>query len=180
MIRILVFILALTSGISLATDQSPYAGEEVRSIKSLSTEEVESLRSGGGMGFAKLAELNSYPGPRHVLELADDLNLTPSQLAKTEALFEEMRLNAIALGEELLEAETSLDRDFERGAINPASLEQALFDIGRIRAKLRYVHLEAHLRQKRLLTTDQVAKYDEIRGYRGAAHGQVGHPNSHN
>lgn len=173
-------ILALMFGLSLADDESPYAGQELRSIKSLSAEEIESLKSGGGMGFAILAELNHYPGPKHVLELADAIDLTPSQLVETEALFEEMRLNAVSLGEELLEAEMGLDQDFEGAEISPESLESALFEIGRIRAQLRYVHLEAHLRQQRLLTAEQIAKYDEVRGYRGAAHDQGGHPNNHN
>ena len=177
--KIALPVLALLSGISLATDQSPYAGEELRSLKSLSTQEIESLKSGRGMGFAKLAELNHYPGPKHVLDLADDLDLTPFQVAETKALFEEMLLNAVEFGGKLLKAEMDLDRDFERGAITPGSLESALLQIGRIRAQLRYVHLEAHLRQQRLLTAEQIAKYDEIRGYRGAAHDHMEHAKTH-
>ena len=69
--NILLAVLVLVSGMSLAADQPPYAGEELRSLKSMSSQEIESLRSGEGMGFAKLAELNHYPGPKHVLELAD-------------------------------------------------------------------------------------------------------------
>ena len=91
-----------------------------------------------------------------------------------------MRFSAVVLGEELLEAEMALDQDFSRGAITPESLESALWSIGRTRAQLRYVHLEAHLRQQRLLTTEQIAKYDETRGYRGAAHDHLEHPKSHN
>ncbi len=176
---ILSFILAVTPGVILASDQSAYAEEEHRSIKSLSVAEVKSLRSGEGMGFAKLAELNHFPGPKHVLELADDLELTPSQLVATEVLFAEMQLNAVALGGQLLEAEADLDRDFERGALSPESLESALFEIGKIRAQLRYVHLEAHLRQKALLTSEQVAKYDAARGYLGEARDHNGRPHDH-
>lgn len=165
-----VFILALIPGMSFTASQSPYSGEELRSIKSLSAEEIESLKSGGGMGFAKLAELNHFPGPKHVLQVADDLDLTPSQLAATESLYEEMRVNASALGEKLIGAEMDLDRSFARSAINAESLESTLFEIGRMRAQLRYVHLEAHLRQKSLLTEEQISRYDEVRGYRGNAH----------
>lgn len=175
MTRIWVVILVSIPGMSLAIDEAPYAGEELRAIKSLSAEEIELLKSGDGMGFAKLAELNHFPGPKHVLDLADDLDLTPSQLQETKALFEEMRQDAVGLGEKLLAAEMDLDRDFERSAIGPESLESALFEIEKIRAQLRYVHLEAHLLQKQLLTTDQISKYDTMRGYRGAAH----HHNSH-
>jgi hypothetical protein len=127
------------------------------------------------MGFAKPAELNHYPGPKHVLELVDDLDLTPSQVSETEVLFEEMRSSAVVLGKDLLEAELALDKDFSQGTINAESLRTALLNAGKIRAQLRYIHLEAHLRQKRLLTTDQIAKYDEIRGYRGATHDSQGH-----
>lgn len=175
-----LLILALLSGVILAAEQSPYAGEEVRSIKSLSAEEVEALKSGAGMGFAKLAELNHYPGPKHVLDLANDLDLTPSQLAETKALFVEMQLNAVALGEKLLEAEMDLDRQFERGTVSPESLDSALSEVGRMRAHLRYVHLEAHLRQQRLLTAKQIVKYDEVRGYRDAAQDHNQHSRGHN
>ena len=176
----LLAMLALISGMSLAADQSPYAGEELRSIKSMSSQEIEYLLSGGGMRFAKLAELNHYPGPKHVLELADDLDLTPSQVSETEALFEEMRSGAVVLGKELLRAEMALDKDFSQGAISPESLESALLNLGKIRAQLRYVHLEAHIRQKHLLTTEQIARYDETRGYRGASHDHSEHPKGHN
>ena len=173
--KTILAVFALLSGMSVATELSPYAGEELRSFKSMSSREVDSLLSGGGMGFAKPAELNHYPGPKHVLELVDDLDLTPSQVYETKALFAEMKSSAVVLGNELLEAELALDKDFSQGTINPESLRIALLNAGKIRAQLRYVHLEAHLRQKRLLTTDQVAKYDEIRGYRGAVHDSQGH-----
>jgi len=168
--RITVLLgLVLLSGVTLAREQSPYAGEERYSIKSLSPQEVESLRSGQGMGFAKLAELNHYPGPKHVLELADELELTPSQIAETEELFTKMQETAVMLGEQLLEAEIKLGRHFEHETIDSALLENALLQIGQIRARLRYVHLGAHLDQKRLLTAEQVERYDEIRGYSGSA-----------
>jgi len=162
-----------------AAEQSPYSGEEQRQVKSLSTQEVESLRNGGGMGFAKLAELNHYPGPRHVLDLSDELKLSPSQLAETESLYEEMRLNAVAVGEELLAAESQLDRSFEDGSITRQSLEAALLEIGEIRARLRYIHLEAHLRQKQLLGSDQISAYDLLRGYQGTASDHNEHQGGH-
>ena len=40
-------------------------------IKALSDHEVSALLDGHGSGFAKAAELNGYPGPTHVLDLAD-------------------------------------------------------------------------------------------------------------
>lgn len=170
-----LIFLALSAVPSMADEVSPYAGEEHRSIKSMSAQEIESLESGAGMGFARAAELNHYPGPRHVLELAGDLDLSPAQLSETEALYEEMHAGAVALGEELLQAETGLDRAFREATISPESLRSALDEIARIQARLRYVHLEAHLRQRSLLSAEQIAKYDEVRGYRHATHHDDAH-----
>ena len=41
---------------------SPYAGEQGREIKALSTKDIDDLTQGRGMGLAKAAELNRYPG----------------------------------------------------------------------------------------------------------------------
>ncbi len=158
--------------ISFATDQSPYAGQDLRPIKSLSEREIRSLSAGSGMGFAKLAELNHYPGPKHVLALSDELGLSPLQIAETEALYEKMHQDAVVLGKKLMAAEASLDHNFEDESVNPKTLETALLEIGKIRARLRFVHLEAHLRQKQLLNAEQISKYDRVRGYHGAAQTQ--------
>jgi hypothetical protein len=77
----------------------------LRSIKSLSQQETADYLSGKGMGFAKAAELNGYPGPGHVLELADRLALSPAQKAKTEEVFDKMQRRARELGSRLVEEE---------------------------------------------------------------------------
>ena len=163
--HILKIVVGLALTMSLAGAESPYAGQELRSIKSMAPQDVEALKNGEGMGFAKLAELNQFPGPRHVLDLSQQLGLTPEQLAGTEALFAAMQRKAIALGHELLAAEAELDHAFENDDIDAEALEDALLAIGEIRARLRFVHLEAHLRQKALLTDEQVVLYDDLRGY---------------
>jgi hypothetical protein len=50
---------------------APYAGLQQRPVKALSEQQVADLRAGRGMGLALAAELNGYPGPLHVIELAD-------------------------------------------------------------------------------------------------------------
>jgi len=150
-----------------AAGESPYSGEEQRRIASLSEKEIASLRRGDGMGFAKLAELNHFPGPKHVLDLGEQLELSPAQLDATRQLHEEMHRKAVALGEQLVQAESRLDRSFKDGCVSASSLDAALLEIEKIRARLRYVHLESHLRQTAILTAEQISRYDELRGYRG-------------
>lgn len=62
-------VALLGAGASLA-DTSPYTGLQERPIKALSDQQIDDLREGRGMGLALPAELNGYPGPRHVLGLA--------------------------------------------------------------------------------------------------------------
>ena len=68
---------------------SKYAGEEKRKIKSLSTQDIETLQKGtGGVfgGLATLAELNGYLGPRHVLDIETDLQLSEQQKNEINSL----------------------------------------------------------------------------------------------
>jgi hypothetical protein len=58
-------------------ERSAYAGLETRDIKALSAQQLADLQAGRGMGLAIAAELNGYPGPLHVFELADSLGLSP-------------------------------------------------------------------------------------------------------
>lgn len=146
--------------------RSPYADAPVSEIRSLSAEELEGLRAGDGMGFARAAELNSYPGPRHVLDLADELELTDDQRAGVGAIFRTMHEAAVRVGAEIIEAERTLSRRFEHRHIDRATLEESLDQLGALYGQLRYVHLEAHIEVTELLDPEQIAEYDRLRGYR--------------
>ena len=67
------FLLALAISLLVLpvladTPSRPYAGQQVRTIKALSDDDIAALRKGEGMGMARAAELNGYPGPKHVLD----------------------------------------------------------------------------------------------------------------
>ncbi len=155
---------------------SPYAGEELRAIKSLSTADLEELRRGGGWGLAKPAELNGVPGPAHLLELRDEIPLEPGQVDALQALFEEMRAAAIEEDERYIAAEEELEQAFRAGGLDETRLDGLLSEIGNRRAALRYVHLSAHLEAAELLTRHQIARYNLLRGYADpASDGHQGH-----
>jgi Spy/CpxP family protein refolding chaperone len=157
---------------SVAFAQSPYSGEQHRSIKALSAERVAGLEAGQGLGYALPAELNGYPGPKHVLELADELSLSEGQRARTQALFDVMQERAAALGRQLVAAESELDQAFAERTVTPERLEQMAAASARLEGRLREVHLVAHLKQAELLDDRQRAEYARLRGYgsRGHAH----------
>ena len=155
---------ALLAGPVLA-DDAPYAGQQGRSIKALSDDDIAALRKGEGMGMAKAAELNGYPGPAHVLTLAPQLGLTESQQRQVAAIFERMSAAAKPLGGELIAHEQVLDQLFAKGEITPDRLAAETAAIGELQGRLRSVHLAAHLETRALLSPDQITRYEQIRGY---------------
>ena len=162
-------IVAIVASAANSTAQtaSPYAGQEERGIKALSEEEIRDLREGRGMGLAKAAELNSYPGPLHVLQLASQLGLSDAQRTATQSLYTSMRDRAQPIGAKIIEAERNLDLAFANGRINPTALRSHVNAIANLQGELRAVHLEVHLAQRSLLTPEQISRYDVIRGYGG-------------
>lgn len=144
---------------------TPYAGLQAREIKALSAEDAQKLLQGHGMSLALAAELNGYPGPSHVLELAQPLGLTAAQREATQQLMDTHKAEARALGRQLLEAERALDSAFAGGSATEAEVARHTRRIGELQGALRDAHLQTHLKQKALLTPRQVAEYQRLRGY---------------
>lgn len=138
---------------------------QTRPIKALSDQQLDDLKAGRGMGLALAAELNGYPGPRHVLELGDELSLTPEQRDRVGKLFEAMKAETIPLGEQLIGLERALDHEFASRAITAASLQNTVGQIGTVQGNLRAAHLKYHLLTLDILTQQQTAHYVELRGY---------------
>lgn len=162
-------LLALSAP-SPATE-TPYAGQQQRAIKALAEDEVSALMAGAGMGYAKAAELNSHPGPMHALELADRLELTAEQRRSLADLMARHKAEARRLGAEVVRLEGELDRMFASRAADAAGVERKTAEIGAMQARLRASHLVTHIATTSLLTPRQVARYDELRGYRGEGSG---------
>ncbi|MEX0732243.1 MAG: Spy/CpxP family protein refolding chaperone [Aquisalimonadaceae bacterium] len=147
---------------------SPYAGSEQRAIKALSDQQIEDLRAGRGMSLALPAELNGYPGPLHVLDLAEQLELTQAQQQRTQALYQEMQREASTLGERVIESERALDALFADGKATSENVTETTAKAARIQGELRAVHLKYHLHMMALLTPEQIKRYGHMRGYHGS------------
>lgn len=174
-----VIMAVIFSASSLAQSHQPYAGLHSRSIKALSDEQLADLRAGRGMGLALPAELNGYPGPVHVIELADALGLKPDQWVRVQQLFERMRDEAIAIGARLIAQEAELDRLFATRSVTAATATETTRAIGQTQAELRAAHLRYHLLTADVLTPDQMRRYGELRGYSRIDPKQRHHPKLH-
>ncbi|HEY7413035.1 MAG TPA: hypothetical protein VII13_20010 [Vicinamibacteria bacterium] len=155
--------------------QSGYAGQEARVVKALSAEETAAYLGGEGMGLARAAELNHYPGPKHVLELGDALGLGPDQRRGAEEAFARMQASARALGASIVAEERALDGLFAAATIDERTLAASVQAIARLQGDLRLAHLRAHLEVRALLGPEQVAAYDRLRGYGARDHDPARH-----
>ena len=164
-----VALAVMCNSVSAQSTQ-PYAGFEQRPIKALSSQQIDDLRTGRGMGLALAAELNGYPGPRHVLELAHPLNLSSDQRAQVQHLFDAMEREAAPLGTKLIEQESELDQLFSARVVTPETLKAAIDAISLTQARLRESHLKYHLRTAAVLDQNQMQQYAELRGYRKPEH----------
>jgi hypothetical protein len=174
---IIVGLLVILPSVASAQAPQPYAGMEARTIKTLSAAQIEDLRAGRGMGLALAAELNGYPGPKHVLELADQLALSATQRSSVQTLFARMTAETVPIGETLIAQETELNRLFAEKTVTPTNLGEMTSTIGGTQATLRAAHLKYHLMTLAVLNPAQIERYSLLRGYGGGVqthehHGQ--------
>jgi Spy/CpxP family protein refolding chaperone len=154
----------VTHGQHGALPAQPNASQQARGITSLSADEVQGFLEGRGMGLAKPAELNGFPGPMHVLELDKDLALTDVQRAKMKASMDTVKAKTRILGAHYIAAERALDEAFRANA-GPKVIAARVAAANKLLGDIRYAHLTAHLEITPLLTASQRARYAALRGY---------------
>jgi len=155
---------------SLAALASVLAGNTVqaqtsehRHAASAGQDENIELLSGAGMGQSRVADDHGYPGPRHTLDLASDLLLTPQQRSSIEAIHVGMKRDAVQLGQAIVAAELRLTALFAENRATEAAVQAQVEAIVALRADLRVIHLHAHLRTSAQLTAAQRARYAQLR-----------------
>ena len=158
-----LFLLAASS--AMAGQPSPHVGHQQREIKALSAQQAQDYLEGKGMGYARAAELNRYPGPAHTLELADRLGLTVEQRDATARLAKAHHAEAKAIGLKRVESERAIEALFRAGNANAAQLAAAVGHAAMLEGEYRLSHLETHRRLRAVLTDAQVRRYEELRGY---------------
>lgn len=164
-VLILTLIPFSSFSASKHSHKSKYVGQEKREIKSLSESDIEELKNGRGWGLAKAAELNGVPGPIHLLEMQEEIELSPEQIRRIEDVYQRMKRQAIPLGLELIELERKLNNHFANGTITEKLLNKLLGEIAHVYKKLRYTHLAAHLEIPTIVTPQQIVLYNQLRGY---------------
>jgi len=174
-----LLIAAASSGIAQdvpadhpAMDEADQAMMDAAMV-TMSHDEIVGLLQGQGMGMAKAAEKNAFPGPKHVLELADELSLTDEQKNQVTAVFTSAQVDFRTLGKAVVETEAALNRAFMAQGVSTAQIASLTRAAAEARGQLRARHLAAHVATRPLMSDDQVQKYVELRSAAGGMqHGQ--------
>lgn len=182
--RFLLTCLVLSIAAPVAAEDvltSPYHGQTLSEIRGLTEKEISELRQGRGMGLARAAELNGYPGPRHVLDAvkAGRLQLTPDQVQRVERLFDDMSGEAQRLGTMVLKEESALEQAFREGVISETDLLGSVGRIAALQGDLRAVHLRTHLETRSVLSEQQFQRYNQLRGYSAGSPEKQDHEHRH-
>jgi hypothetical protein len=175
-LHIIIFVMIMGASLASCASQpsvtaptplptSPYIGLLDSPIRGLSVGEISDLENGAGAGFARAAELNGYPGPRHILDLKSELELNEDQLIQVQALYDEINGEARQLGAEILQMESDLELAFRDQTIDEDSLDKKVAALADKYGELRLLHLRTHLKAIDLLTSHQLVLYNQLRGY---------------
>jgi hypothetical protein len=114
--------------------------------------------------LGKTGEINSYPSPKSILELATTLNLSSIQKSRLSDIQSNTVARAKQLGKEIVQIENELYRAFQARIVNEKSCTDDAQQIGRLRGKLRGIFLNARIRAKAVLNESQISMYRQISG----------------
>lgn len=123
----------------------------------------EALLKGEVMGQTLIADISGFPGPKHALDMKDELGVSRDQIKKIEDLLNGIDVSAKLKGEDIVIAEDELYDMFDAGIATEKNVRAKVLEIGKLRAEFRFIHLQAHLKMKQILSPIQMARYKEIR-----------------
>lgn len=122
----------------------------------------DQLLKGDAAGQTLVAEKNGFPSPQKIISLKDQLGLTKDQLKKLNELLTNLPISAVVKGQEIVDAEEELSNLFESGTMNEKTLRAKLERIGKMRADLRFVHLQIYLKEKQIMSGKQWERLKEL------------------
>ena len=149
--HILIVLTAFLIGRSTVTGQT----------SAVVPQDKDRLLKGDPMGLEQVAERNGYPSVEKILSMKDRLALTKDQVKKLQEIAVNLPVSATVKGQEIIDAEEELNGLFASENLKEKILRQKLERIGRLRAELRFAHLQPYLKARQILTPNQWALIKE-------------------
>ncbi len=133
-------------------------------IPSLTIKQYNAYKNGDNLELAKEAEINHFPDPFYVLSFEKDLGLTATQKTQIQAIQNSRKFKAVEMGRFILDQEKKLNELFSSYKINEGMLIFYTNKIGLYHGELKNAHLKAHYATRKILSLEQIKKYDKLRG----------------
>jgi Spy/CpxP family protein refolding chaperone len=130
----------------------------------VSEQEKEALLKGAGLGAGMIAMMNGYPGPKHVLEMGDELGLTAEQRESIGKTYGKVKAESVEFGTELVEKDEKLTALFASGSVSTGEVEKLSREIGELQGRVRAAHLNAHVETYDALTPAQREQLSSMQG----------------
>ena len=136
---------------------------ETGNAQALFPPDKDQLLKGEAAGQNMVAENNGYPSPQKIVSLKDQIGLTKDQLKKIKEIVTNLPISAVVKGQEIIDAEEELNKLFESGTVSEKTLRIKLERIGKMRAELRFVHLQIYVKEKQILSAKQWERLKELK-----------------
>lgn len=132
-------------------------------LKTLTDEEYTALLNGNDLYHMSLAaELNHFPSPEKALKYKRELDLSPQQTTKLNAVVKELHRKKLEMGLIIIRNERTLDSIFKYNRLDNGSLIFYANRYGLYQGELRNVILQSCLVTQNLLTPQQVHKIESL------------------
>ncbi|MDB5089554.1 MAG: hypothetical protein JWR09_3548 [Mucilaginibacter sp.] len=158
---LLLFTILLLFSKANAQSTADSAILKKSTLKTLTDEEYTALLNGDDLYHMSLAaELNHFPSPEKALKYKKELDLSPQQTTKLNAIVKELHRKKLEMGLIIIRNERTLDSIFKYNRLDNGSLIFYANRYGLYQGELRNVILQSYLVTKNLLTPQQALKIE--------------------
>lgn len=159
---LVLFVLMLFGSVSAQTSADSITIKK-STLKTLTDEEYTALLNGNDLYHMSLAaELNHFPSPEKALKYKKELDLSPQQTTKLNAIVKELHRKKLEMGLIIIRNERTLDSIFKYNRLDNGSLIFYANRYGLYQGELRNVILQSCLVTQNLLTPQQVRKIESL------------------
>jgi hypothetical protein len=161
--KLLLSLFALLI-ITIANAQTPTDTLLKKSpLKTMTDREYTAWINGDDLYHMGLAgELNGYPSPVKVVKYKTQLDLSPIQVSKLNAINKELHRKILEMGLIVIRNERTLDSIFKYHRLDNGSLIFYTNRYGLYQGELRNVYLQACLATRVLLSQQQIDAYEAL------------------
>jgi len=132
-------------------------------LKTLTYAQYNALINGKDIyGMALVAELNHYPSPEKVIKFKKQLDLSPIQVSKLNAINKELHRKKVEMGWIIIRNEQTLDSIFKYHRLDNGSLIFYANRYGLYQGELRNAILQACLTTWGLLSPQQITRFEAL------------------